>query len=99
MVVQQPIEIDYLAVGLTKSAMFLGVTIRLFFTNLVVCTLICIDAHTVAGIPLCIFLHLLFVKLSIREPHFYSIYFKAFFMTPLVLNSQFWGGTNSYEPW
>jgi type IV secretory pathway VirB3-like protein len=93
------IEVDHLAVGLTRSPMFMGVNIRLFFANLAVSTLICIDAHTMLGIPLFISVHLLLVKFSIKEPNFLSIWVKSFFKTPPVLNSTFWGKTNSYEPW
>ncbi len=93
------IEVDHLAVGLTRSPTFMGINIRLFFANIVVCTLICIDAHTVLGIPLFIILHLSIAKLSINEPDFFSIWVKSFFKTPPVLNSHFWGKTNSYEPW
>lgn len=92
-------EIDNLAIGLTRSPMFMGVNVRLFFTNLVVCTLICIDAHTFFGVPLFIFLHLIIVKLSHKEPNFIFIYMKSLVNTPPVLNRWYWGNTNSYEPW
>ncbi len=96
---QSHVEVDHLAVGLTRSPMFMGINIRLFFANIVVCTLICIDAHTVLGIPLFIILHLTLAKLSINEPDYCSICVKSFFKTPPVLNRHFWGKTNSYEPW
>lgn len=93
------IEIDHLAIGLTRSPMFMGVNIRLFFGNVVLCALICINAHTFFGLPLCIILHLLMVKLSIKEPNFFYIYLKSFLKTPPVLNYWYWGKTNSYQPW
>lgn len=93
------IETDHLAVGLTRPPMFMGVNMRVFFANALVCTLICIDAHTFWGIPIFIFLHLLFVKFSMREPNFLSIYARAFIKTPPMLNRWYWGNTNSYEPW
>ena len=93
------IEVDHLAVGLTRPPMFMGINIRLFFANIVVCMLICVDVHTPFGIPLFIILHLIIAKLSIDEPNFFSIWVKSFFKTPPVLNSYFWGKTNSYEPW
>lgn len=92
-------EIDHLALGLTKSPMFMGVNIRLFFTNLVICTLVCINAHTFMGVPLFIMFHLIMARLSIKEPNFFSLYLKALFKTPPVLNRWYWGKTNSYEPW
>ena len=96
---QDNIDVDHLAVGLTRSPMFMGVNIRLFFANIVICTLICVDAHTMLGIPLFIILYLLAARLSIKEPDFFSIWIKSFFKTPPVLNATFWGKTNSYEPW
>ena len=92
-------ELDHLAIGLTKSPMFMGVNIRLFFANVVLCTLICIDAHTILGIPLFLFLHVVMVVLSLKEPNFFSLYFKAFTKSPPILNRWYWGKTNSYEPW
>ena len=93
------IEVDHLAVGLTKAPMFMGVNIRLFFTNLVLCVLVCIDAHTIFGIPLFLMLHLLFVKASFKEPNFLFLYLKSFIKTPPVLNYHYWGKTNSYDVW
>jgi type IV secretory pathway VirB3-like protein len=92
-------EVDHLAVGLTRSPMFMGVNIRMFFANVVLCTLICIDAHTFLGVPLFIFIHLIMVRLSLKEPDFLYINAKAFIKTPPVLNRWYWGKTNSYEPW
>jgi type IV secretory pathway VirB3-like protein len=43
--------LGHLALALTRSPMFMGVNVRLFFANVVLCTLICIDAHTFWGIP------------------------------------------------
>lgn len=92
-------EFDHLALGLTRSPMFMGVNVRLFFSNALLCTLICIDAHTFFGVPLFIFLHLVMARLSIKEPNFFYIQAKALIKTPPVLNRWYWGKTNSYEPW
>jgi type IV secretory pathway VirB3-like protein len=62
-------------------------------------TLMCIDAHTFWGIPLFILVHLIMVRLSTKEPNFFSIYAKSFYKTPPVMNYWYWGRTNSYEPW
>lgn len=93
------IDIDHLAIGLTKSPTFMGVNIRLFFANVVLCTLICIDAHTFLGVPLFIIIHLVIARISLGEPNFFYIYAKAFIKTPPVLNHWYWGKTNSYGPW
>jgi type IV secretory pathway VirB3-like protein len=92
-------EYDYLALGLTKSPTFMGVNLRLFFGNVVLCTLICINVHTFWGIPLFVLIHLFAVRLSIKEPDFLYLYVKAFIKTPPVLNRWYWGNVNSYEPW
>jgi len=93
------IEIDYLALGLTRAPTFMGINIRVFFANVVFCALICIDAHTFWGIPLFFLLHLVFFKQSIKEPNFFYIWLKAMMKTPPILNYWYWGKTNSYEPW
>jgi type IV secretion system protein VirB3 len=93
------IEIDHLAVGLTRAPMFMGVNIKLFFGNVVLCTLIYINAHTFWGLPLFIIMHLIMTKLSIKEPNFFYIYLKSFLKTSPLLNYRYWGKTNSYEPW
>tara|TARA_R110000868_G_scaffold351481_2_gene612765 strand:- start:1435 stop:1737 length:303 start_codon:yes stop_codon:yes gene_type:complete len=92
-------EYDYLALGLTKSPMFMGVNLRLFFGNIVLCALICINAHTLWGVPLFVVIHLVAVRLSIKEPDFLYLNIKAFIKTPPAPNRWFWGKTNSYEPW
>lgn len=91
------IEVDPLAIGLTKSPMFMGVNIRLFFANLVLCALICIDAHTILGIPLFLMIHLILVKVSYKEPNYVFIWIKCFMNTPPVVNYWYWGRANSYE--
>lgn len=90
------IEMDHLALGLTRQPQFMGINVRLFFANVMLGTLICIDAHTFCGVPLCIVLHFVIAKLSIKEPNFFSIYLKALLQTPPVLNYWYWGKTNSY---
>jgi len=90
-------EIDELAMGLTRSPMFMGINLRVFFANTMFCTLICIDAKTLLGIPLFVMLHLMAAKFSVNEPNFIYIWSKSFFKTPPTLNYKFWGKTNSYQ--
>lgn len=92
-------EQDHLALGLTKSPMFMGVNVRVFFGNVVLCALICINAHTFWGVPLFVVIHLLAVRLSMKEPDFLYLNAKSFIKTPPVLNRWYWGKINSYEPW
>lgn len=93
------IEIDHLALGLTRAPTFMGIHIRLFFANLVFCALLCIDAHTFLGVPLFFILHLYFLKHSLKEVNFFQLWCKSLIKTPPVLNYWYWGKTNSYEPW
>ena len=90
---------DHLALGLTRSPMFMGVNIRVFFGNVVLCSLICINAHTFLGVPLFLLLHLIAVKLSVKEPDFFYLNLSSFIKTPSMLNRWYWGKLNSYEPW
>lgn len=92
-------EQDHLALGLTKSPTFMGVNIRVFFGNVVLCALICINAHTLLGVPLFVFIHLVATSLSIKEPNFLYLNVASFIKTPPVLNRWYWGKVNSYEPW
>ena len=92
-------QIDFLSVGSTREPVFMGINMRLFFGNIVFCTLFCIDAHTWLGIPLFGIIYFLMLQFSIKEPNFAFIWFKVFTKTPPILNTLFWGKTNSYEPW
>ena len=93
------VEIDTLAVGLTRPPMFMGVNLRLFFITVIICVLICIDTHSFYGIPLFIFLYLVMLKMSAKDANFFILWVKWLSKTPPVLNSFFWGSTNSYEMW
>lgn len=92
-------EIDPLALALTRPPMLMGVNIRVFFANVVLCTLICINAHTLWGGILFVVLHLLMVRISSKEPNFFYVWAMALMKTPPVINSGFWGKVNSYEAW
>lgn len=92
-------EIDHLALGLTRAPTFMGINLKNFFGNLMLCALICINANTIWGIPLFFILHIWMAKISLNEPNFFEIYSKALMLTPPLLNRFFWGKTNSYEPW
>lgn len=93
------IEVDPLAVALTRPPVFMGINLRLFFGNMVICLLICVDFHTLYGIPLFIIFHGIMLRLSIKDPNFFWLWLKSLTKTPPVLNSWFWGKINSYEPW
>jgi len=92
-------QYDHLALGLTRSPMFMGVNLRLFFGNVVLCALVCINAHTLWGIPLFVVLHLVAVRLSIKEANFLWLRWMSFLKTPPAMNRWYWGRINSYSPW
>lgn len=92
-------EIDHLALGLTRTPTFMGINVRWFFANLVINSLICIDAHTWLGIPLFVILHFIFLRLTNKDPNYLYLQAKSLTKTPPILNRWYWGKTNSYEPW
>lgn len=92
------IEIDDLALGLTRPPMIFGVTVKVAFGNLVLCALGYIYTRSFYVVPLFGILHLVSVCLSIREPRFLELWLKKITKTPPILNHKFWGGTNSYSP-
>lgn len=93
------IEVDQLAVGLTRPPMLMGINIRLLFANMMFCALVFINVHTFFAIPLFIILHLLLLRFSVKDPKFLYLWTMAFIKTPPNLNYWYWGKANSYEPW
>ena len=92
------LEVDPLALALTRPPLFMGIPIRFFFANLDINILICIDLHTLMGIPLFGLFHLILFRLTTKDLQFFFFCLKFFTQTQPVLNSGFWGGTNSYQP-
>lgn len=92
------IEIDNLAVGLTRPPMVFGVMLEVAFFNLMLCTLGYLHLHSIWVIPLFGVLHLIAVRLSIHEPHFLNLFLLWLTKTPPILNAAFWGYCNSYSP-
>ncbi len=92
------IEIDDLAVGLTRSPMFLGVMLQVAVINMLLCTLAYVYLKTLYVVPFFALLHLIAARFSIKEPRFLEIYYKWITKTPPVLNVLFWGKCNSYLP-
>ncbi len=92
------LEVDALALALTRPPLFMGIPMRLFFANLAINTLLCIDLRTLIGIPLFGLVHLILFHLTLKDGQFFRVWLKYFTQTPPVLNNRFWGGTNSYQP-
>lgn len=93
------LEYDTLKVALTRPPLFMGVSTALFFINMMLGMIICVITNTFYGVVLSGILHVVMLKLSAKEPKFFILWCKAFNKTPPVLNTRFWGKTNSYEPW
>lgn len=92
-------EVDELAIGLTRPSLLMGVSIQLFFANILLCALVFIHTRSFLAIPLWLVLHVWMVRCSIKDPRFLTLWVMAFVMTPPVLNRWYWDKTNSYEAW
>lgn len=93
------IEVDPLAVGLTRPAMLMGVPAKLGFFNLMFSLMFCVDTHTFYGVPVFIALHIILLQLATRDANFFKVYWTSLTQTPPVLHSAYWGNMNSYAPW
>jgi type IV secretion system protein VirB3 len=92
------LEVDPLALALTRPPVFMGIPMRLFFANLAINSLLCLDLQTLLGIPLFGIIHLILFRLAVKDLQFFRLWLKYWIQTPPVLNRVFWGGTNSYSP-
>lgn len=91
-------EIDDLAIGLTRPPMIFGVTLTVAFSNLMLATLSYIYLRYLYLLPIFVLLHFIAVQLSVNEPRFLDLFFSYITKTPPVLNYVFWGKCNSYQP-
>ncbi len=92
------LEIDALALGMTRPAMFAGVNFNLFLINLSIGVLSCIYTKSFWGTGLFVINHVILLRCSARDANFLSLWTTAFARTFMVKNFWFWGGVNSYEP-
>lgn len=93
------LQIDLLAVGLTRPAMFMGVALKALLALVFFCSLLYVYTKTILVIPLFAVLYFFALYFSSKEPRFYEFWLQYFSKTPPLLNYAFWGKTNSYEPW
>jgi type IV secretion system protein VirB3 len=91
------IEIDNLALGLTRPPMIFGVSLQVAVWNMIFAALAYVYLHSFYVLIFFGFIHLIAVRLSIKEPRFLELYIRRFSKTPPVLNNSFWGGCNSYS--
>ncbi len=91
------IELDDLALALTRPPMAFGVMLKVAMINLMVCAISYAVTHSIYVVPFFLVLHLISIKLSIKEPRFIEVYAYSFIKTPPNLNYLFWGKCNSYK--
>jgi len=92
------VEIDDLAVGLTRPPMVFGVALTVAFTNLMLAALSYIYIRSLSFLLLFILFHFVAAQLSVKEPRFLDLRLRQFMATPPVRNYVFWGKCNSYTP-
>jgi type IV secretory pathway VirB3-like protein len=80
----------------SQSLLFMGVNLRFFFVSVLLCTLICINAHIYWGVLVFVVIHLLALRLSVQESSFH-LNTKSFIKTPPMLNRWYWEPANRYE--
>lgn len=91
------IELDDLALALTRPPMAFGVMLKVAMINLMLCAISYAITHSCYVLIIFGLFHLIAIKLSIKEPRFIEIYFFSFIKTPPNLNYLIWGKCNSYK--
>ena len=71
---------------MSQSKILLGVNPWIFFGNVIICTLICINAHTFWGVPLFAVFHLLVVRFSTKGADYMYLSCNSLIKTPPLLN-------------
>lgn len=75
--------------GLLLSRILFGVNLKFFCCNVVLCVLcvlICICTQTFWGVPVSMIVHILAVRLSIKEPDYFYLDIQSLIKTPPLLN-------------
>lgn len=93
------IEIDSLALGMTRPTVYMGVEMKFFFANVVVGLLICIYSHSFFGVLFSIISYTIMRVVSQKDIHCFSVYATYYKHSMPLITYSFWGKTNSYEPW
>lgn len=90
------LEIDPLAVGLTRPAFFLGAPLHAVIINGMSCTLGYVYTQTVWFFLLFSLFHLVICMLTRQEPYFLLLLWRSLSHTPPVPHFHVWGKINSY---
>ena len=89
-------ETDPVFLGLTRPAMFLGVTHSFFVINLIVCLIGFLAAHSWLALLLAIPIHGLGYLACLHEPRIFDLAYTRASRCGRCVNRRFWG-TSTYD--
>ena len=89
-------DTDPVFLGLTRPAMFWGVTHSFFVINLIVCLIGFLAAHSWLALLLAIPIHALGYLACLRDPHVFDLAYVKASKCSRCVNRRFWGA-NTYD--
>ena len=95
--IRYELELDPLAVGLTRPPLFMGIALKLFVALVLFCMITYIYTQTLWMVPIFGLLYSIALYASLDEPRFYEYWLQYGRQTPPVRNYGLWGKTNSYD--
>lgn len=86
-------DVDPLFLGLTRPAMFWGVTHSFFVINLIISLIGFLAAHSWLALLLAVPIHSLGYLACLRDPHVFNLAFVKASRCTRCVNRHFWGAT------
>lgn len=86
-------DADPVFLGLTRPAMFWGVTHSFFVINLIVCLIGFLAAHSWLALLLAVPIHGLGYLACLRDPHVFDLAYVKASKCSRCVNRRFWGAT------
>ena len=86
-------DADPVFLGLTRPAMFMGVTHSFFVINLIVCLIGFLAAHSWLALSLAIPIHSLGYLACLHEPRIFDLAYTRASKCNRCVNRHFWGAT------
>lgn len=86
-------DVDPLFLGLTRPAMFWGVTHAFFVINLIISLIGFLAAHSWLALLLAVPIHSLGYFACLRDPHVFNLAFIKASRCTRCVNRHFWGAT------
>jgi len=86
-------DVDPLFLGLTRPAMFWGVTHSFFVINLIISLIGFLAAHSWLALLLAVPIHSLGYLACLRDPHVFDLAFVKASRCARCVNRHFWGAT------